>query len=123
MPRLLILFVLILAPFAAMADETTLTCDYAYYGAPMAKIILYFDEMGKLKDSAKITMGGAGNPHWESITEVDRANGETLHAWFSKDTSNEVEFVLYDQPQKLGRTKIVNHQMPMAKDIWGDCKN
>lgn len=117
---LLVLFGLV-ASHRALA-ESSMTCEYSYYGAPMATIVLFYDEAGALRDLAKITMNGAST-HWESVTAVTAAPGEIFHAWFSKDTQNEIEMILYAQPQKLGRSKIVNHQMPMAKEIWGDCKN
>lgn len=121
MTKILVLLLLAAAPFAARA-ETTMTCDYVFYSAPMAKIVLYFEDDGTLKDMAKITMNQAST-HWESITRVEAASGETLHAWLSKDTPNEIEMILYQQAQKQGRSKIVNHASPYAKEIWGDCKN
>lgn len=51
------------------------------------------------------------------------AEGELLHAWLSKESAdNSVEMIIFNEPQKLGRSKVTNHHVPIGQDMWGDCQ-
>lgn len=101
----------------------SLTCTYSFPNVPvpMTTVEVTFDQDGKPMSPAKVTM--QGRMHTESFTQVDASTGEMLHGWLSKEsTENSIEMIVYEEPQALGRSKLVNDRFPIGKEMWGDCE-
>lgn len=99
----------------------TISCSYSIYGAPYATVAFSIYEDGRLDNSAQITMTG-GVSHKETLTADPEKAGEFVHAWISKESpQNQIELVIYNTPQPQGRSKIVNHQVPIGQEMWGEC--
>ena len=109
-------------PTLAHPANPSITCDYAYMTMPTSSITLEVLPDGHIGDSVLIKMPG-GATHRESFTEVEKAEGEMLHGWLSKENpENEIELVIYKETQPKGRSRITNNKMPFEKDIWGNCQ-
>ena len=99
----------------------SIDCQYSYYSAPMCRIQLGLQADGTPENFALITMQD-GRTHTESITLDNKSGNEWVHAWLSKENpDNAIEMIVYNQPQALGQSKIVNAKSPFAKEIWGTC--
>jgi hypothetical protein len=114
MKNILFAFLFLSSP----AFASSLVCEHALYGAPFATVELTIDAGGKLGEGAKVTM--YGRSHLESVTQQDAAAGEMVHLWLSKDTSNEIEMIVYDQEGLP--SMLINHHVSMGNKIRGACR-
>ncbi|MBX3018676.1 MAG: hypothetical protein KF767_12355 [Bdellovibrionaceae bacterium] len=114
----LIVSLLTLAAFPASAH--ILSCAYTIYGAPFSTVEIQFDEAGQALSPATIIV--SGKAHTESVTLEPNGPGESLHLWLSKESSqNDVELIVYETRQAQGDSKMINHHIPIGKEMWGDC--
>lgn len=105
---------------AFAADDVHVKCDYAYMGFPTSTVEVTLFSGSKLSSSVTVTMQGSS--HKESLTEEVKADGEYLHGWISKENpQNTIELIVYKVPQADGQSKLVNHNVPIAQDMWGTC--
>ena len=96
-------------------------CDYSYDQMPTSSVELSLLPDGHFGNSARISM--QGQIHFESFTEEAAAAGERVHGWLSKESQdNQIEVVVYLQPTAQGQSKMTNHHVPFAQDMWGTCK-
>jgi len=97
-----------------------ITCNYAIEQAPFVTVS-FNDNNGQLDPQALIN--SFGQTHRESLTAVEAAPEEMIHAWISKENpQNAIELIIYKTAQPDGRSKMINPQMPdPGKVIWGDC--
>lgn len=112
------LLVFVAAP--AFAQGTRISCDHQLMGAPFATIA--FDLFADGSTSIAATITQYGRSHEELIAPGPRAEGEMLHLWISKDTSNELQMIIYERDQPQGRAKLINENIPVGKEMWGTCK-
>lgn len=98
----------------------TITCAYQFVSFEFATVRARLDQNGTLAPSVDVIR--QGQSHSESATPAPLAAGEMLHLWISKEVpDNTVEMIVYSQAQPNGRSVLINHSMPIAKEIWGEC--
>jgi hypothetical protein len=106
---------------AAHAD-VNLSCTYMFYGTPTASVAVSIDDNGVPGSSAMISMGPGTQPHKESLTPEALGDNEYMHAWLSKESAeNSVEMIVYKEKQAQGNSVLINHHVPLAQEMWGDC--
>lgn len=112
---------LLFALSTAWASEgIQIRCDYKFMGMDTSSVVVTQNGEGEYSTSAEIIM--QGKSHFESFTVEAAKDDELLRGWLSKESpQNSIEMVIYKEPQKLGRSKLTNHHVPIAKDMWGDC--
>lgn len=114
---------LLLGGFTAQADDSGdkfINCDYKYYGYPFAQVQIYIFPGGEVASSATIT--NQGKSHKESVTVEPLAAGENLHVWISKENpQNAVEMIAYSEAKAEGDSVLINHNVPISKEVWGNC--
>lgn len=114
-----VLSLLLLAP-ASLWANTLVHCDYVFMNVPMSSVEIMVYDDGEPASSVQVTM--QGSTHKETATPEVRAADEFVHVWISKEKpENTIEMVVYNTKRTEGQSKIVNHQMPIAKEIWGEC--
>ncbi|MCO5142423.1 MAG: hypothetical protein M9962_04965 [Oligoflexia bacterium] len=108
--------------FNAMANQINISCEYKIAGVPFSQVSLGFLENGQSEDF--VTVSVQGKSHRESYTPAALESGERIHGWISKESSeNSIEIVIYQERQKFGVSKLVNHRVPIGKEIWGECND
>jgi len=112
---------LLLPSSASAADPTSLLrCDYRFQGFAVAQLELPLFADGSPADFVRVIL--QGKPHLESFTVDTPGEGQAVRGWVSKGhPDNEIEMVVYQQAQRSGNSKIVNHRVPMGKEVWGEC--
>ncbi|HEY8279165.1 MAG TPA: hypothetical protein VIH99_06065 [Bdellovibrionota bacterium] len=100
-------------------QDQAVRCEYFYQVMPVTQLEIGFASNGTLNPAVRVFM--QGNSHLESIEAVEAREGESLHAWISKGTENEIEMVVYKNPVNNYNSKITNHAVPFGKDLWGNC--
>ena len=104
----------------AAAEMTDIACDYKFMGVDMARVEVAVDENGRPDSSVQVTM--QGRSHKETATPEVLAADEFLHLWISKENpENTIEMVIYKARRAEGRSKLVNHNVPIGKEVWGEC--
>ncbi len=107
--------------FAGTDSGTTVTCAYKTYEFDFAQVSIYFYSDGTASSSAEVT--AQGRTHKESFTAVDKAAGEMVHGWISKESSeNSLEMIVYQERQSLGQSKLINPHIPFGKEMWAECQ-
>ncbi len=102
------------------AAATMLDCQYNFMGAPTAGVRMSVDANGKPGISAEITM--SGRTHKETVTPAELQDGQFAHVWLSKENpNNAIEMIVYRQPQANGNSVLINHNVPINKEMWGEC--
>jgi hypothetical protein len=120
MKSLLLFANMILVASIVNADEVKIRCDYKFMGMDTSSVVVTQNEAGEYSSYAEVIM--QGKSHFESFTVDAAKDDELLRGWLSKESQqNSIEMVIYKEPQKLGRSKLTNHHVPIAKDMWGDC--
>lgn len=100
----------------------TISCDYfVVANVHFATVKIFYDENGRLLPNARI-VNQAGRVHEESIDGGVAGPGESFRGWISKGTNNELEMVIFAEPAGAPRSKLINHGLPMGKEMWGACK-
>lgn len=95
-------------------------CNYQFMGTPFSRVQIGVSSDGVPDDFVTIIV--QGQSHIESFTPVALADGELLHGWLSKEApENTVEMIVYEEMQAQGQSKLVNHNVPFAKEVWGTC--
>ncbi len=119
-----ILFLALFFSLGAYAQQAyTIHCNYVFMVMPTADITLDVAQDGQLATSALIKMGAGDAGHKETITPEVLAPGEMIHAWISKEKpENTIEMIVYNQVQPQGHSKLTNHNVPFAQDMWGTCE-
>lgn len=119
MKYLIAILTLLITHSAAASSQ--INCEYSFMGYPTAKITLSIFDDGTLSPSALIDM--QGRTHKETLSPVERAADELVHAWISKESpQNAIELIIFQQPQAQGQSVIINHNVPAGKEMWGTCK-
>lgn len=114
------LLTLLFFPVFAFGDDIHVKCDYAYMGFPTSSLEFTIFNGSKLSSSVTVTMQGSS--HKETLTPEQTAAGEYVHGWISKENpQNTVELIVYEVPQKDGQSKLINHNVPIAQEMWGTC--
>lgn len=111
--------ILFLISSAAFATGTRVSCDFATYGAPFATVS--FDQFADGSYGIAATITQYGRSHEELIAPVARAVGEKAHVLISPETQNELEMIVTEQPQAQGQARLINHNVPVGKEMWGGC--
>lgn len=110
----------LLAATALPARAAVLSCAYAIYGAPFSTVEIHFDGDGRAQSPATVIV--SGKAHTESVTLEPNGPGESLHLWLSKESSqNDLEMIVYEERRPQGDSKLINHHIPIGKEMWGDC--
>lgn len=114
------LFAALLLAVAAHAEPArTLDCSYTFMSVPFTEVQLGMGETGTDEFVTVITQGRA---HRESFTLEPAAADMLLHGWISKESAeNQIEMIVYKEPKKQGQSVLINHKMPMGKEVWGKC--
>lgn len=111
--------ILFLISSTAFAAGTRVSCDFVYYGAPFATV--GFDQFADGGYGTAATVTQYGCSHEELIAPVARAAGEKAHLLVSPESQNELELIVYEQPQAQGQARLINHHVPIGKEVWGGC--
>ncbi|MBX3020606.1 MAG: hypothetical protein KF799_02925 [Bdellovibrionales bacterium] len=115
------LFLALIASAFAQTN-TRYTCQYAYMGMSAARVELLVYADGEPAASALISIGNSRDAHKESVTPEARGEDELVHVWISKEKpDNAVEMIVYQNRKSNGGSVIINHNIPIGKEIWGDC--
>lgn len=113
------LLAVLLAQTQAFAAPAPLFCEYQLMNIPFSQVRVVFNEDGSYPDGVEIIM--QGRKHLESFTVEEKTDGEHLHAWISKEVAeNAIEMIV--QEKEGLPSVLINHKMPMGKEVWGKCK-
>jgi hypothetical protein len=93
----------------------TIRCEYFFAQVPMSTVEFSVEPDGRFSPAARITM--QGRTHLESFTQEENGPGERVHGWLSKENQNALELMIYED----GKSKVVNHDVPIGKEMWGSC--
>ena len=116
---LLSLFLLAHSAAASAGPARTLDCNYTFMSVPFTEVQLGLSEAGTDEFVTVITQGRG---HRESFTPEATAADMLLHGWISKESAeNQIEMIVYKEPKKQGQSVLINHKMPMGKEVWGKC--
>lgn len=106
----------------AQAVSQTVKCDYKFMNAQFSTVTFIRYDDGTISPSAEVVPPGGSPVHKEPLTQVAAQPGELLHAWLSKGIpDSELEMIIYEKPQSKGRSKLINANIPIGREIWGDC--
>ena len=105
-----------------MVLATLITCNYNYSAMPAGTVQLKLMADGTPVSPAQFALSGNSfSP--QSVTPITPlAAGEMVHVWLDhEDPTNQVEMIVYTQPQASGQSELINHNVPMGQDVWGTC--
>lgn len=106
---------------AALKNSYDITCAYKMVGAPFVSLSFTLHQDGSLSPYTSINF--QGKVHDETLTPDIAAQDEMIHAWLSKESSDNVtELIVYSAPQAAGRSKLINPHIPLGNVIWGECE-
>lgn len=111
---------LLLSLPGATAGNSVIKCDYSFMNVPFSTVELEVLPDGKIGGFARITH--QGQSHFETFTEVNKAEEETVHGWIAMESSeNSIELVIFKEAKPQGRSRMTNHHIPFGKEMWGPC--
>ncbi len=112
----------LLLPLQSAADEgTVIKCTYLFSGAPLSTATIFQYADGTFAPSVEVTM--PGQTLKETLTQTVPSPDEFMNAWVGKGKpDHEIQIVIYKVRTANGRSKMVNHNSPFAKELWGDCE-
>jgi hypothetical protein len=102
------------------ASATHYSCDYSFMGFPFTHLEFEIDQDGKPSDFVIATSNGVS--HQETLTPDVKQPDQLLRAWLSKESpDNTIELILYREAKTGGNSVLINHNVPISKEVWGNC--
>lgn len=113
-------FLLFSGTFVSADSAYVIDCSYQFMGNPFSRVQVGVSSEGVPDDF--VTIITQGQSRTESFAAETPSQGEILHGWLSKESpDNAVEMIVYEEMQPKGQSKLVNHNVPFAKEVWGTC--
>jgi|GEM_PF-1357316 len=104
-------------------SDVSLSCDFAYMGAPFATVAISVTENGAVRREGTVTMYGRSQT--TAIEQQEALAGEKFHVLVDADRpGQELTMIVFDDDAVATplRAKLINPQSPMVKEMDGTCE-
>ena len=112
----------LISTFWSLGANAQIRCEYKYYGVLFSTVIVKTRADGSFVETIEV-IDQAGNSHSEPLTVIAPNQNEKFHFWISKDFPDRaIEMIVLKDDTNDGNSKLINHNMPIGKEIWGICQ-